>query len=270
MALLQPIGSKHMTRLSSLILVFLFIIPQASRAQEKLKPNKFHIIYDYSWERFWGNIKAPVEVKSSKHLLIAGSLLTATLLGLRESTIDPLQENWSQNKPLGDSSKYGDISGQMLPNGLYALGMYLHGKTTNNNLSHYRAMYMLEASLYSGLTTAVLKTIVGERRPNNGDTRSFPSGHTTTAFAFATAVFMEHDWQYFVPAFALATFVGVSRINDNKHYLHDVVAGATIGSAYAVAIAKKNNSLIEKYKGNVFLLPTKKLDGIQLAYTFQF
>jgi membrane-associated phospholipid phosphatase len=93
---------------------------------------------------------------------------------------------------------------------------------------------MFKTSLFSGATTFFLKRLINQRRPHKGDRNSFPSGHTTTAFAFSTVVALEHP-EWAIPAYALSTFVGLSRMNDNAHYLHDVTMGATIGMAYGYA-----------------------------------
>ena len=151
--------------------------------------------------------------------------------------------------------------GKMIPNLTYSLGMYLNYKYTRSETSASRSLYMIEASLYSGLFTTILKPIVGEKRPNGNGNLSFPSGHTTTAFAFAAAIGMEHDWKYYVPAYTLATVVGLSRINDNKHYLHDVVAGATIGISYAIALHTQSK-VHNETSVLVYLKPTPKNDGV--------
>jgi undecaprenyl-diphosphatase len=72
--------------------------------------------------------------------------------------------------------------------------------------------------------------------PNNIENdASFPSGHTSTAFALATSVSMQYKkWYIVVPAYAWAASVGYSRMYLGEHYPTDVLAGAAIGigSAY--------------------------------------
>ena len=126
---------------------------------------------------------------------------------------------------------------------------------------------MFRATLYSGMLTNIIKYTIPETRPNNIGHESFPSGHTTTAFAFASIVAMNHKWYWGVPAFAFASFVGYSRINDNKHYLHDVTVGATIGLSYGLGIyyldeAKEKNSAVPWRKSSVFVTPTILPDGL--------
>jgi membrane-associated phospholipid phosphatase len=73
-----------------------------------------------------------------------------------------------------------------------------------------------------------LKYIINEKRPNGGD-HSFPSGHTAVSFASAEFVRERYGWNYGIPAYLIATFVGISRIESDNHYTHDVLAGAAIG-----------------------------------------
>ncbi|MBA2249328.1 MAG: phosphatase PAP2 family protein [Chitinophagaceae bacterium] len=60
---------------------------------------------------------------------------------------------------------------------------------------------------------------------------SFPSGHTTVAFAAATVFALEYRNKPFIPlvAYSAATLIGLSRIYENKHWATDVAVGAAIG-----------------------------------------
>ena len=96
------------------------------------------------------------------------------------------------------------------------------------------------ASLLSILGFQLLKRLTGRKRPCElqphcwatllpPDQFSFPSGHTMTAFACATAIAM------FYPATAAALFffafsIAVSRIVLGMHFLSDVIAGALVGA----------------------------------------
>lgn len=80
----------------------------------------------------------------------------------------------------------------------------------------------------TGIATAGLKYSIDETRPN-GEPRSFPSGHTSIAFTGAEFIRKEYGWRWAAPAYVAASFVGWSRVKANKHYVHDVLAGATLG-----------------------------------------
>jgi membrane-associated phospholipid phosphatase len=67
---------------------------------------------------------------------------------------------------------------------------------------------------------------------NGGYQRSsFPSGHTTVAFAAATVFASEYGNTTAIPiiAYSAATLIGLSRITQNAHWLTDVIAGAANG-----------------------------------------
>ena len=171
-------------------------------------------------------------------------------MAFRDEIVEKFQADVSKHEPLGDLSPVGDYMGMLIPNALYAGYMAYEYKKNGSKLAKLRALNMFEASAYAGITTGFLKVIVNQRRPDKGDRFSFPSGHTTTAFAFATTIALEHpNWKY--EAFALASLVGFSRINDNVHYLHDVVMGATIGSAFALSIFNRS----QKERSSYTLLP---------------
>lgn len=174
---------------------------------------------------------------SARNVLYVGGALTLTVLIFEDSIVDSTQSEFVDDKPLGSLSKFGDLAGQMIPNAIYAIGMGLDGYT-GNKLGYSRAIGMIKATAYASAVTTAIKYTVREPRPNSNARNSFPSGHSTTAFAFAGYVYEEHGWQWGIPSFAMASFVGASRINDNYHYLHDVLAGATIGLAYGIGISK--------------------------------
>jgi undecaprenyl-diphosphatase len=67
---------------------------------------------------------------------------------------------------------------------------------------------------------------------------SFPSGHTASAFAFATAVGQRIP-ALWIPLRALALLVGYSRIHTGVHYPGDVVAGAVVGSTCGWTVARR-------------------------------
>jgi len=111
----------------------------------------------------------------------------------------------------------------------------------------------LESELWAaGIVTPLLKRAFGRARPIqnegshsfhplNGHFESFPSGHATNAFAFATAIAGHYDgWVVPTIVYTIATGVAVSRVNDHVHFPSDVVAGALIGHAVARGIVARH------------------------------
>jgi undecaprenyl-diphosphatase len=74
---------------------------------------------------------------------------------------------------------------------------------------------------------------------------SFPSGHAATAFATATVIALLHP-RLRVPAFALATLVGLSRVYLGVHFFFDVLAGAALGIAVGWTAVWATRRVVER------------------------
>lgn len=199
---------------------------------------------------------------------VATTLVLAT--ALRVSVVDKVQNDFQYHHHLGGGSSFGDLMGQLVPNVVYFSTQAAAEKWWGNPYGFKRAALMFKATLYSGLTTLLLKNLVYERRPNGADNLSFPSGHTTTAFAFASVVAAEHEWYWGVASYSLATYVGLSRINDNAHYLHDVVAGAAIGTVFGLGLSHlySEKQMVEKSSNRIYITPTKLGASISIQSDF--
>ena len=110
--------------------------------------------------------------------------------------------------------------------------------------------------------TQALKYAVDERRPNGGK-HSFPSGHTSSAFAAAGFLHARYGWEYGVPAEILATLVGVSRVITHDHHWYDVVAGAALGEGTAFVFTRRLDP-------SVRLVPFAENGGGGLSFAMQF
>jgi len=71
-----------------------------------------------------------------------------------------------------------------------------------------------------------LKHFVREERPDHSDFQSFPSDTAALAFAPAQFLWDRYGWEYGVPAYAAAAFVGWSRVDAKQHHWYDVAASA--------------------------------------------
>lgn len=76
---------------------------------------------------------------------------------------------------------------------------------------------------------------------------SCPSGHTTSSFAAATALFCHHK-KWGAAALGLAVLVGFSRMYFTVHYLTDVLFGIALGVACGLAAYKLVGLLWKKFK----------------------
>ena len=119
--------------------------------------------------------------------------------------------------------------------------MVAGGLISHNKKLTYDGLELYASVITNWLSTQVIKAIVNRKRPAETYTyiepyknlrgHSFPSGHTSTAFAFATTVSLEYKkWYVVVPAYTWASLVGYSRMHLGVHYPSDVLGGMIIGA----------------------------------------
>ncbi len=111
-------------------------------------------------------------------------------------------------------------------------------------------------ALGSAMTfTYIMKYTINRERPydkhpdiipfSRDFTASFPSGHTTSAFATATTLtILKPEWYVIIPAYGYAVLVGYSRMHLGMHYPSDVIIGALVGTGFAI-LSHKLNKLIK-------------------------
>lgn len=90
---------------------------------------------------------------------------------------------------------------------------------------------LIVATSYATLAvlTNIPKLCIDEGRPEFTSHNSFPSGHTATAFMGAELIRIEYGGLYGIGAYTIAAGVGIMRMYNGRHWLHDVVAGAGVG-----------------------------------------
>ncbi|NNK21066.1 MAG: phosphatase PAP2 family protein [Flavobacteriaceae bacterium] len=93
--------------------------------------------------------------------------------------------------------------------------------------------WQLSKSVGANLTaTWILKYAIDKPRPEGRtDGHAFPSGHTSFAFQGASFLQRRYGWEYGIPAYLVACYVGYSRLEglNDRHDGWDVVAGAIVG-----------------------------------------
>jgi hypothetical protein len=111
-----------------------------------------------------------------------------------------------------------------------AATIYAVGRAKDEpKVSHVGMDLLRSLAVSEGLTQA-LKYTVRRERPDGSGPNSFPSGHAADTFAFATALERHLGWRGAVPAYIFSSYVAASRLRENRHFLSDVVFGATVGA----------------------------------------
>ena len=153
-----------------------------------------------------------------------------------------------------NTEKIGDFLAFVVPATAYGSTWYVEDEA--GRMEFYKTYGITMA------TTVALKYTVREKRPDNNDRDSFPSGHTASAISGAVFVHKRYGLSYALPLYAGAIYTGYSRIHVNRHHPRDVAAGAVIGVLSAWYFTTPN----EKFH----VIPTvdSRYKGIQISYTF--
>lgn len=141
-----------------------------------------------------------------------------------------------------------------VPAGMAVTGLL----TKDKKLIRNACVTAIASALNAGITNA-LKYSFNRDRPYvtypdinkkaKGGSPSFPSGHSSSAFATATSVSLFYPkWYIIVPSYLYAGTVAYSRMDLGVHYPSDVLAGAVIGSGCAYITWKVNQKLLIKKK----------------------
>lgn len=245
----------------SVLLILMFVSSNFARAETP------------AWDSVKSEFSSPWTT-NAKYIFWGGMGLAIFLKQATPDFVESMQRTWNQDKSFGEYSKYGDYFGQGIPNVIYFLGMWSHFYFTNEQKSKDRSIMMFKTGFYSSVLTHSLKLAWQMPRPDNYNQKdSFPSGHTTAAFAFASTIWAEHGVYWGTAAYLGATYAGLSRINDNRHRINDVIAGASIGMSYGIGLySLANSNPGSKDEGNksVFLvLPADDLDGVVIQFATQ-
>ncbi|MBV9774359.1 MAG: phosphatase PAP2 family protein [Gemmatimonadetes bacterium] len=155
-------------------------------------------------------------------------------------------------------------------------GLYAVGKVTGNRPMAEAGLHTTEAIFLTDMLTVGVKDLAGRARPlvdvhdphdfklgrgfGNDSFQSFPSGHTSSAFAAASAFTAEVGrWHpnLKLPAgivlYTAASLVGVSRMYNNKHWASDVLGGAALGTFTGWKVVQYNHAHPDNFLDRVFL-----------------
>ena len=171
--------------------------------------------------------------------------------------------------------------------GAYIIGpaLYAFGRVAHHPDIEDLGWHGTEAVVVATGITGVLKGVLGRARPfvsadtnprdfkfgkgfSSEDRTSFPSGHTTVAFAAASSVTSEaqriwpgHTWIVAPVMYGGATLVGLSRMYHNKHWASDVVLGAGIGTFSGIKVVRYSHAHPDNFIDRVILKTSIAPDG---------
>lgn len=119
-----------------------------------------------------------------------------------------------------------------------AVGVYAAGRLSKHATTAHIGADLIRAQLVTGVLVHSLKLATQRDRPNGTHdsatkTYAFPSGHSAASWTTATVLWRHLGWRVGAPASLLAAYASASRLQQNQHYMSDVLFGAALGIASA-------------------------------------
>ncbi len=155
--------------------------------------------------------------------LLIGSAATLVVSPFDDEISESVQGRAST---LGD---IGDVIGRPSVVGAATGVLILVTPFTDNQRYRALAFSLGQAWILNNALAETIKAAVSRTRPDGTNEHSFPSGHTSSSFAWASVAAHYYGKKVGIPAYIVATLVGISRIENGGHFPSDVVFGATIG-----------------------------------------
>ena len=134
-------------------------------------------------------------------------------------------------------------------------------KVANNQKAADVGRDIVRAQILSQVMVQTLKFTVQRDRPDGSNSQSFPSGHSSSAFATAAVLHRHYGWKVGGPAYALGSYVALARMSWNRHHATDVVMGAGFG----IAAARTVTMTVAKSKFNLGVQP--QVGGASVNFT---
>lgn len=227
--------------------------PKAYNESTKLTPKSYFILLGSNIKQ---EFTKPFHMTKNDLGKFGKFAVAAVALGFADETIQRSALNLRKENPgIEKLGKFiSNFGGAYEAYTLAAFGAY--GIIFKSQKVKTTTLLATQAVITGGLVESVLKTLTGRLRPNyyapgseaepsfkgpfvntsrdyNGkrSNSSFPSGHTTVAFAAATVFAIEYKNKPYIPiiAYSASTLIGLSRITENKHWATDIFTGAALG-----------------------------------------
>jgi len=166
------------------------------------------------------------------HLASRESLIILGIGGAGALAVHPfdqrLTDDFRSSGTLDSFFEPADVAGGGFVQDGGAAAVWLAGALSHSQRLKAVGEDLVRAQIVNTTLTQSIKFAADRRRPDGGRW-SFPSGHTSASFTTATVLERRFGWKAGVPAYAVAAYIGSSRLQANRHFASDVVFGAAIG-----------------------------------------
>lgn len=207
----------------------------------------------------WSDFRAFPLRKSTWVILAIG--------GASAALVHPIDDNVNDSIAGSKGMKYffapGKYIGSVPVQAGIATTLIIIGKNKKNDgsgptrLTHL-GVDLLEGLILSQTFTQAIKYSAQRDRPT-GECCAFPSGHASAAFASASILERHLGFRAAWPTIAIASYVGASRLHDNRHFLSDVLFGSALGMASGWTVVGRHG------KSEYTMMPAPTRGGVMVT-----
>ena len=219
---------------------------------------------------------AHIDHSSAKWWILAG-VATAGLLAADHQVSQALPFSGTSTRFGTDASRFGQwYTVVPVAGALFGSGWAFHDDKLEET-----GLLAAESLGDSAIVTEVTKLAARRQRPGDGDHgghfekggSSFPSGHSTEAWALASVVASEYGNKKWVPvlSYTYASLISTSRILAQEHFTSDVFVGAAVGffvGRYAVRTQQRHRQHVEGLGSQILrpaVMPSVSSQGVTVA-----
>jgi membrane-associated phospholipid phosphatase len=271
--------------LNIFILIFCFISSNASAQDSSLHTKSLSSILIDDLTIFGDDalsyFTSPARFSGQDWLLTAG--LTGAALLLIQYADEPVRENLGRNTINTLNNDFWDFPtsyGIVTYANIFSLGLYTLGLFSQDDEIRIIGRMLFESISISGIAVMAARYAAGRIRPyyeqgvwafegfqTSNEYQSFPSGHTTVAFALSTVLAerLNSIWAR-IGFYGLASLTAYARVLNNQHWFSDVVIGALLGLSSGLHVVYNEPKGIEKESIKVSLYPSSKGVGIFILF----
>jgi membrane-associated phospholipid phosphatase len=254
--LVDQLMKKKMKFLAT-ILVIVVSLPAFAERQEWKDPTRGKPLFPWIWEDQIRPVVITGFDKTGLQIFAAAAgatFITHQYDGKIYDFSDDGGNLWMSEKT---AKKFGKLGNGLVGIGIAATQLYFD---QDNGLRTARAV------IFTSVSHMTSAAIIRRRRPNNRSDflpfpSSFPSGHTSSAFAVAGSMAYSYGWAGALPGYAVASAIALSRVKENRHWASDIIGGAFMGTFWARASFRTKEYGAEE----IMYIPSPVEDGMMIT-----
>ncbi len=198
-------------------------------------------------------------------------LIGAAATGLSTPFDDDLKRYFEEERRAKWLGETASFVGKPYVIGPATAALYGLGRLSHNQRFRDFTYDLAQTTIINAAYTTAIKFPTHRLRPDGSNHLSFPSGHSSNAFAWATVGTRYYGLKAAVPGYLWAGLMAVGRMEKSSHYLSDVVGGATLGVLSGLTCVRRDGEVVkDERRVSLAALQSASGDGVGIGLLVDF